>query len=140
MVLDEPTAGLDPSAKVEIMGLIKKLHESGKTIILVTHDMDVVMKYASKVIVLNDSKLIKITTPERLFNEPNVEQYSLEIPTLYKFKNLLKKYGFKPDISNSRKRQPDQRRGLLRPAGAGALRRFPLRRRDDGHGGAPPAR
>jgi energy-coupling factor transport system ATP-binding protein len=100
MVLDEPTAGLDPSAKVEIMGLIKKLHESGKTIILVTHDMDVVMKYASKVIVLNDSKLIKITTPERLFNEPNVEQYSLEIPTLYKFKNLLKKYGFKPDISN----------------------------------------
>lgn len=99
IVLDEPTAGLDPSSKLEIMDLIKKLNVGGKTVILVTHDMDVVMNYAKKVVVLNDAKLIKITTPERLFNEEDIESYSLEIPTLYKFKKALKKYGFKKDLS-----------------------------------------
>ena len=99
IVLDEPTAGLDPSSKVEIMDLIKKLNVGGKTVILVTHDMDVVMNYAKKVVVLNDAKLIKITTPEKLFNEEDIESYSLEIPTLYKFKKALKKYGFKKDLS-----------------------------------------
>ena len=99
LVLDEPTAGLDPSSKTEIMDLIKKLHEEGKTIILVTHDMDVVMKYAKKVVVLNDAKLVKATTPENLFNEKDIESYSLEIPTLYKFKKALKEYGFKKDLS-----------------------------------------
>ena len=99
LVLDEPTAGLDPSSKTEIMDLIKKLHEEGKTIILVTHDMEVVMKYAKKVVVLNDAKLVKVTTPENLFNEKDIENYSLEIPTLYKFKKALKEYGFKKDLS-----------------------------------------
>lgn len=99
LVLDEPTAGLDPSSKTEIMDLIKKLHEEGKTIILVTHDMDVVMKYTKKVVVLNDAKLVKVTTPENLFNEKDIENYSLEIPTLYKFKKALKEYGFKKDLS-----------------------------------------
>ncbi len=99
IVLDEPTAGLDPSSKLEIMDLIKKLNVGGKTVILVTHDMDVVMNYAKKVVVLNDAKLIKITIPEKLFNEEDIESYSLEIPTLYKFKKALKKYGFKKDLS-----------------------------------------
>ena len=99
LVLDEPTAGLDPSSKIEIMNLIKKLHNKGKTIILVTHDMDVVMQYTKKVVVLNDAKLIKVTTPEKLFNDEDIESYSLEIPTLYKFKKELKKYGFKSDLS-----------------------------------------
>jgi len=98
IVLDEPTAGLDPIAKIDIMNLIKELHDKGTTIVLVTHDMDVVMNYATKVVVLNDSKLMKITTPSALFNEPDVEKYSLEIPTLYKFKRLLKSEGFKKDL------------------------------------------
>ncbi|MFA6754957.1 MAG: energy-coupling factor transporter ATPase [Bacilli bacterium] len=98
LVLDEPTAGLDPSGKEEIMNLVKNLHGTGKTIILVTHDMDVVMKYANKVAVLNDSKVIKITTPEKLFNEKDVEKYSLEIPIFYKFKKLLKEKGFAGDL------------------------------------------
>jgi energy-coupling factor transport system ATP-binding protein len=100
MVLDEPTAGLDPLAKVDIMNLIKELHENGTTIILVTHDMDVVMNYASKVVVLNDAKLMKVTTPDALFNEPDVEKYSLEIPTLYKFKRILANEGFKKDLKS----------------------------------------
>lgn len=99
LVLDEPTAGLDPVGKIEIMDLVESLNKTGKTIILVTHDMDVVMKYATKVVVLNDSKLIKITTPTQLFNEKDVEKYSLEIPTFYKFKKLLEQKGMLMDYS-----------------------------------------
>lgn len=100
LVLDEPTAGLDPDGKKEIMDVIKKVHEKGKTIILVTHDMDVVMNYAKKVVVLNDSKLVKIATPHELFDSDDIEKYSLEIPTLYKFKKFLIKKGYKKDLSN----------------------------------------
>lgn len=100
LVLDEPTAGLDPDGKLEIMTLVKKIHESGKTVIVVTHDMDVVMNYATKVIVLNDSKLVKITTPKELFNSEDVDKYSLEIPTLYKLKKLLIEKHYKKDLSN----------------------------------------
>lgn len=95
LILDEPTAGLDPIGKREIMELIKKYHENGdKTIIVVTHDMDIVLNYAKKVIVLSDSKLIETLTPSELFNTHDLTNYSLEIPTIYKFKNLLKSKGF----------------------------------------------
>ena len=99
LILDEPTAGLDPNGKKEIMNLIKDIHKEGKTIILVTHDMDVVMDYVDKIFVLNDGKLLEETTPNILFNKENILDYSLEIPTFYKFKNLLKKYGFCKDLS-----------------------------------------
>ena len=100
LVLDEPTAGLDPNGKKEIMALVKKFHEDGKTIIIVTHDMDLVLNYAKTVIVLNDAKLIEVTTPQKLFNSPNLEKYSLEIPTLYKFINLLKYKGFAGNLND----------------------------------------
>lgn len=100
LVLDEPTAGLDPKGKKEIMTLVKKFHDSGKTIIIVTHDMDLVLNFAKTVIVLNDAKLVEVTTPQKLFNSANLEKYSLEIPTLYKFINLLKEKGFAGNLND----------------------------------------
>ena len=100
LVLDEPTAGLDPNGKKEIMALVKKFHDSGKTIIIVTHDMDLVLNFAKTVIVLNDSKLVEVTTPRKLFNSTDLEKYSLEIPTLYKFINLLKERGFAGNLND----------------------------------------
>ena len=100
LVLDEPTAGLDPNGKKEIMALVKKFHDSGKTIIIVTHDMDLVLNFAKTVIVLNDAKLVEVTTPQKLFNSTNLEKYSLEIPTLYKFINLLKERGFAGNLND----------------------------------------
>ena len=94
LVLDEPTAGLDPNGKKEIMALVKKIHETGKTVIIVTHDMDLVLNFANTVIVLSDAKLVEVTTPKELFNSDNLNKYSLEIPTIYKFINLLKNKGF----------------------------------------------
>lgn len=100
LVLDEPTAGLDPNGKKEIMKLVEQLHKNGKTIIIVTHDMDIVLNFAKTVIVLNDAKLVEVTTPQKLFNSPNLEKYSLEIPTLYKFVNLLKNKGFAGNLND----------------------------------------
>ena len=100
LVLDEPSAGLDPNGKKEIMALVKKFHDSGKTIIIVTHDMDLVLNFAKTVIVLNDAKLVEVTTPQKLFNSTNLEKYSLEIPTLYKFINLLKEKGFAGNLND----------------------------------------
>ena len=100
LVLDEPTAGLDPNGKKEIMALVKKFHDSGKTIIIVTHDMDLVLNFAKTVIVLNDAKLVEVTTPQKLFDSTNLEKYSLEIPTLYKFINLLKEKGFAGNLND----------------------------------------
>ena len=99
LVLDEPTAGLDPNGKIEIMNLIKRFHEKGRTIIIVTHDMNLVLNFAKTVIVLNDGKLIEVTSPEKLFQSPDIEKYSLEIPTLFKFINLLKNGGFAGNLS-----------------------------------------
>lgn len=98
LVLDEPSVGLDPNGKKEIIELIKKIHDNGTTIILVTHDMDVVMECASKVVILKDSKFIEMLTPEELFNKDDISSYSLEIPTFYKFKRALKNNGFKGNI------------------------------------------
>ena len=59
LVLDEPTAGLDPSGIKEMMDLFKKIHEMGKTVVLVTHDMNHVLEYCDNVVVMNDGQVEK---------------------------------------------------------------------------------
>ncbi|MFR7047510.1 energy-coupling factor transporter ATPase, partial [Streptococcus pneumoniae] len=59
LVLDEPTAGLDPLGRKELMTLFKKLHQSGMTIVLVTHLMDDVAEYANQVYVMEKGRLVK---------------------------------------------------------------------------------
>ena len=92
LVLDEPTAGLDPKGEKEIMSLITKMHEDGKTIILVTHDMDIVMKYCQKVFVLKDGQLVFEGNPFTLFSLNN-EELSIEVPTLFELSRKLKEKG-----------------------------------------------
>lgn len=94
LVLDEPTAGLDSRGKETIMKLIREYHSKGNTIIVVTHDMDLVLENANKVFVLNNGKIVKEATPLELFSKTNLEDYSLEQPLVFKFKNLLKEKGF----------------------------------------------
>ena len=99
LVLDEPTAGLDPIGQEEIMSLAKKLHDEGKTIIFVTHDMDLVMKYADRAIVMDDGRIVFDDTPAVLFSE-NRENFSIEIPLIYRYIGELNKKGYKIDIRN----------------------------------------
>ncbi len=98
LVLDEPTAGLDPKGKKEILSLLVNLYNQGKTIIIVTHDMDIVMEYASKVIALHEGKVIFEGTPSELFSHLN-DDMALEIPVLYQLINRLNERGFNLDTS-----------------------------------------
>lgn len=100
LILDEPTAGLDPKGKKEILELIAAYHKTGKTVIVVTHDMDIVLEYSEKVIVLNNGKLIDILFPDELFKKENLEELSLEMPNLIKFKYQLKYWGFAGFLEN----------------------------------------
>ncbi len=97
IVLDEPTAGLDPEGAEEIMNLFKKIHEKGATIVLVTHDMNLVYSYCEKVIVMESGCVVKITDPISLFSE-DLETYSLESPLLYRLILDLNKKGAGLDI------------------------------------------
>ncbi len=69
LVLDEPTAGLDPKGRKELMTIFKKLHQSGMTIVLVTHLMDDVANYADFVYVLDKGKIILSGKPKTIFQQ-----------------------------------------------------------------------
>lgn len=92
LVLDEPTAGLDPRGQFEIMEMFYKLNkEYGKTIVLVTHDMDLVAKYAEDVIVMNKGVLTIKGTPKNVFKQVDLLRtcgITLPIPSQNYYKLL----------------------------------------------------
>lgn len=99
LIVDEPTAGLDPLSSIAMMDLFKKLNNDGRTIILVTHQMDHVINYASRIIVFNDSKIEFDGIPYDLFkNENLVKKLNLDLPNIFKLVSLTcKKY---PEMKN----------------------------------------
>ena len=97
LVLDEPTAGLDIKGAKDILSLIQKMHENGKTIIVVTHDMELVMKYCELVFVLKDGQLAYQGPANKLFDSIN-EESAIEIPPLYQLVKTLKERGAPIDI------------------------------------------
>ena len=101
LVLDEPTAGLDPVGSKIILDLVVDLNKQGKTIILVTHDMNIVMNYADHVVVMNDGKIAFEGTSSKLFSG-DVSNYSIEIPSLFKFCQSLKEHNVDIDIDSIR--------------------------------------
>lgn len=91
LVLDEPTAGLDPQGRKEMMGMFQKLHEErGMTIVLVTHLMDDVANYADHVLVLEKGKIVKDGTPQSVFEDIDwLKEKQLGVPTAASFAEKL---------------------------------------------------
>ena len=86
LVLDEPTAGLDPLGRKELMTLFKKLHQSGMTIVLVTHLMDDVAEYANQVYVMEKGRLVKFGKPSDVFQDVVfMEEVQLGVPKITAF-------------------------------------------------------
>ena len=86
LVLDEPTAGLDPLGRKELMNLFKKLHRSGMTIVLVTHLMDDVAEYANQVYVMEKGRLVKGGKPSDVFQDVVfMEEVQLGVPKITAF-------------------------------------------------------
>ncbi|RPF50017.1 energy-coupling factor transporter ATPase [Aquisalibacillus elongatus] len=92
LILDEPTAGLDPAGKQQIMNLFKSLQvEKQMTVVWITHDMTEVLTYADNVIVFHEGKLMGPAAPKALFrNKELLAQTSLNKPSVLKFLDELK--------------------------------------------------
>lgn len=99
LVLDEPTAGLDPKGRSEMMAMFEKLkHEKGMTIILVTHQMNDVSDYADFVIVCEKGTVVKTGTPEEVFSDEQwLRQKQLGLPFTVEFLNKLRQRGFQTE-------------------------------------------
>lgn len=94
LVLDEPTAGLDPIGRKELMNLFKKLHQDGITIVLVTHLMDDVAEYADQVYVMEKGRLVKSGEPSFVFQDIDfMEKIQLGVPKISRFAQKLIKRG-----------------------------------------------
>lgn len=96
LILDEPTAGLDPLGKKEIMNLIKSLqNKSLDTVIVISHDIDEIVEYANRIVVLNDGKIVFDIPPQELFqNETALQEMGLDIPETVKIRNEIVKKGY----------------------------------------------
>ena len=99
LILDEPTAGLDPKGRDEILDQIKKLHdETGITVILVSHSMEDVAKYVGRLIVLDHGRVMYDDVPKKVFrNYKELESMGLAAPQLTYILNDLKEKGFDVD-------------------------------------------
>ena len=94
LVLDEPTAGLDPIGRKELMTLFKKLHQDGITIVLVTHLMDDVAEFADQVYVMEKGRLVKSGAPSLVFqNLEFMENIQLGVPKITRFAQRLAERG-----------------------------------------------
>ena len=90
LVLDEPTAGLDPIGRKELMTLFEKLHQDGITIVLVTHLMDDVAEFADQVYVMEKGRLVKSGAPSLVFqNMEFMENIQLGVPKITRFAQRL---------------------------------------------------
>lgn len=96
LILDEPTAGLDPRGRDEILSEIKSIHEKRKiTVILVSHSMEDVAKIAERIIVMDKGKLFLDSNPREIFrNEDKLLSVGLGIPQITSLMRTLKKKGF----------------------------------------------
>lgn len=101
LILDEPTAGLDPRGKKRILDLIKWLHEErNMTIILVSHSMEDVADYAKRLLVMNNGKLVFDGTPTEIFGKKEeLEAIDLSAPETTYLMDMLHKKGFDVDRS-----------------------------------------
>jgi energy-coupling factor transport system ATP-binding protein len=101
LILDEPTAGLDPKGRDEILDQIAKLHrENNITIILVSHSMEDVAKYANRLVVMNKGAIAYNDTPHNVFRHyKELEQIGLAAPQVTYVMNDLKKRGLSVNTS-----------------------------------------
>ena len=100
LVLDEPTAGLDPHASREMLRILENMNKNGVTIVVVTHDMDLVLRYASDVVVMDEGKVVIHSSPVELFYRDDLDDYSLDVPHIIKLTKLLLAKGMKIEKNN----------------------------------------
>lgn len=100
LILDEPAAGLDPKGRDKILSLIKRYHEqSGKTVLLVSHSMEDIVKFATKVLVMNKGKVFCYDETDKVFERTDdLVKIGLDVPQITRLSHRLREKGI--DIGN----------------------------------------
>lgn len=95
LILDEPAAGLDPKGRDKILGMIKQYHEkSGKTVLLVSHSMEDIVKFAEKVLVMNKGKLFCYDRTDKVFERTDeLVSIGLDVPQITRLSHRLAELG-----------------------------------------------
>ncbi len=103
LILDEPTAGLDPKGRDDILNQIEKLHKERKiTIILVSHSMEDIAKYVQRIIVMNKGAVMYDNSPKKVFEKyKELEQIGLAAPQVTYVMNKLREKGINVDIHST---------------------------------------
>ncbi len=119
LILDEPTAGLDPKGRDEILDQIARLkEETGITVILVSHSMEDVAKYVERIIVMNRGSVLYDDVPREVFKHYlELEQVGLAAPQVTYIMQALAKRGMKVDTAVTTLKEAEQE--ILRAIGAG---------------------
>ena len=98
LILDEPAAGLDPAGRRGMLELVRGIHESGVTVVMVSHSMDDVGKYCSRLYVLNKGRIALSGTPAEVFlHGGELRQMGLDVPECAKLAAVLREKGFDID-------------------------------------------
>lgn len=101
LILDEPTAGLDPKSRKELLDMISELRKkNGMTVVLVSHSMEDVAEYVDRIVVMNEGKVFLDGSPKEVFlHYRNLEQIGLRAPQVTYVVNELRKRGLPVDVS-----------------------------------------
>ena len=90
LVLDEPTAGQDQRNYTEIMDFLDELHQKGHTIIMITHDMQLMLDYSDRAIVVTDGQILADLTPAELLTQPEIlRRANLKETSIFALANRL---------------------------------------------------
>ncbi len=118
LVLDEPAAGLDPAGRHEMLELISDIHESGVTIVMVSHSMDDVGRYCDRLFVLSHGEIAYQGTPAEVFvHGEELNKIGLDVPECAKLAARLRKAGF--DIPQDAYRMEDVAGYIVKNIGKG---------------------
>lgn len=98
LVLDEPTSQLDFRGAKEIYEILNDLNKKGKAIIVIEHKVDWLLKYADRILVLDNGNFVLDGKPSEVFRNPVLERIGVEIPKVFRIEKFLKKSGVKIDF------------------------------------------
>lgn len=90
LVLDEPTAGQDQRNYTEIMDFLDELHQKGHTIVMITHDMQLMLDYSDRAVVVMDGQVLADLTPAELLTQPEIlRRANLKETSIFALANRL---------------------------------------------------
>ncbi|NMG83707.1 MAG: ATP-binding cassette domain-containing protein [Methanosarcinales archaeon] len=98
IALDEPTANLDPKSRNDLIGILKNLKDDGKTLLIITHDVNAIPELADRVIVLNKTIVADDTTRDVFANTEMLVGVGLDVPVIMQLFELLQVFGYPCDV------------------------------------------